>query len=56
MENTYKIKVFCTNCDFTGEINIPKGQTVEQTSCENCGTPNLIKNQDVFISNNSEWA
>ena len=46
MENTnnsYNSKVYCKNCDFRGAIDIPKGQTIEQTECINCGTLELIK-------------
>ncbi len=41
--NSYKKSVYCQNCDFKGEIEIQKGQTIEQTECPNCGNAELIK-------------
>ncbi len=41
--NIYKAKVYCGNCDFKGIIEIPKGQTIEETQCTNCGNVKLIK-------------
>jgi predicted RNA-binding Zn-ribbon protein involved in translation (DUF1610 family) len=35
--NTYKIDANCTNCDFSGEVEIPKGKTLEEISCPTCG-------------------
>lgn len=49
MENSYKAKVYCTNCDFRGAIEIPKGQTIVLTKCVNCGTAKLIKDQSVVL-------
>ena len=48
--NTYKAKIYCKNCDFSGEIEIPKGQTIDQTECTNCGNAELMKNQDVVLT------
>lgn len=46
---TYKANVFCKNCNFKGEIDIQKGQTIEFTECTNCGNNTLIKHQDVIV-------
>lgn len=47
MENTYKVKVKCTNCEFqnchTEKLEIPKGQSVKLTMCPECHTCNLVK-------------
>ncbi|MCE9628595.1 MAG: hypothetical protein K8Q91_01230 [Candidatus Vogelbacteria bacterium] len=46
MENqndTYKAEVYCGNCDLREEINILKGQTINETKCPNCGTCELDK-------------
>ena len=40
MENnktTYKAYIFCTNCHFRKEIEIPKGALINEISCPNCG-------------------
>ena len=52
MENSYKAKVYCKNCDFKGEIEIPKGQTIENTKCTNCGNAELMKNQSINFHSN----
>ena len=43
MSDTYNQEVYCTNCDFGGPIDIPKGQVVENTACPNCGNMTLKK-------------
>lgn len=48
-EETYKAKVYCSNCDFKKEIDIPKGKKIGETECPNCGTPELSKDVDVVI-------
>jgi len=38
MENkeTYKVKVYCRNCDWKGTQDIPKGSSVEILSLREC--------------------
>lgn len=43
MENTYKVKVYCTNCNFQGETDILKGKLVSKHPCPNCDTQSLKK-------------
>ena len=50
---TYKAKVYCKNCDFRGEIDVPKGQIIDDTICVNCGTSQLIKDQSVVPESQS---
>ncbi|MCH7648074.1 MAG: hypothetical protein IIA83_05665 [Thaumarchaeota archaeon] len=40
-EETYKRKVYCTNCNFRNEIDIAKGTKVEKATCPNCGNKTL---------------
>ncbi len=37
----YKIKVFCANCNFQGEIEILKGVACKSYECPNCGVTGL---------------
>ena len=53
MENnntTYKAYVFCTNCNFRKELDIPKGSLVSDVSCPNCGnlTIKIDPNGEIF--------
>ena len=55
MDNgTYKVNVYCTNCDFRGDIDIPKGQIIEHTKCNNCGNPKLTKNMNVNLDSDND--
>lgn len=36
-ETTYMVYVFCTNCRFRKEIDVPKGVLISEVSCPNCG-------------------
>lgn len=38
---TYKLKVYCTNCNFKGEIEIQKGVAYSNQECLNCGVADL---------------
>ncbi len=42
-EDTYSVNVFCSNCDLRGSVNIPRGVTVEEHKCEQCGNVTLGK-------------
>lgn len=46
---TYKMKVYCGNCDFRGEIDIPKGVLVSEAECTQCGTTTLAKDINVDL-------
>ncbi len=50
MGETYKVKVYCTNCNFQGETDIPKGRPVSDHPCLNCGTKSLKKMQEMRAS------
>lgn len=44
MENnqtTYKAYVFCANCGFRKQIDIPRGSLINDVSCPNCGNSTL---------------
>ncbi len=43
MNNTYKVKVFCKNCDFKGEVDIPESLKVEDHICPECKNKELEK-------------
>lgn len=49
MDGTYKAKVYCSNCDFRAEIDIPKGQTIDEAPCPTCGNLTLVKDQSVDL-------
>jgi predicted RNA-binding Zn-ribbon protein involved in translation (DUF1610 family) len=38
---TYKLDVLCLNCDFFGELDIPKGQKTDFLICPKCGNNTL---------------
>ena len=50
MNETYKVKVECTNCEFenmhTDKIEIKKGYAIYQKSWPECGTTGLIKKEN----------
>ena len=51
MENsTYEAYIFCANCSLHKKIDIPKGSTINQTKCPNCGnmTLRLDPNGELF--------
>ena len=47
---TYKVKVYCENCDLRAEVDIEKGKVVDETKCPNCGNLTLVKDQDVVTT------
>ncbi len=40
---TYRMPVICYDCDFKGEMDIPKGIGVGETLCPKCGNKTLRK-------------
>ena len=40
---TYKVEVYCTNCNFNGEFTISKGSLVLDADCPTCGNKSLEK-------------
>ena len=40
-KTTYKAYIFCNNCYFKKEIDIPKGVLTSSVSCPNCGNLTL---------------
>ena len=43
---TYKVKVVCGNCDFSGETEIEKQVPIEKHRCPNCGCMNLERQSE----------
>lgn len=43
--DTYKIETYCTNCNFTGPIDIEKGKFVADKECPSCGNKSLEKKE-----------
>lgn len=48
-EKMYKANVYCTNCSFSNETEIPTGCTIEQHHCPTCGCKTLRKKQDIGL-------
>ena len=48
-DGTYKASVFCKNCDFRGEVDIPKGQMIEDTPCPSCENMTIEKDRNVGL-------
>lgn len=44
--DAYQLKVSCSNCDFKGNINIPKQVVVENHPCPNCGNNKLRRHYE----------
>jgi len=49
-DGTYKIEAYCTNCDWDGEVELPKGVAAPygeplegRARCENCGCHTLVR-------------
>ena len=42
-DKTYRVGVVCVNCDFRGEIDIPKGTQIKEAPCPECGNKTLRK-------------
>jgi hypothetical protein len=40
---TYEMKVRCKNCDFSGSVKIPKGDSLISAMCPKCDLPMLNK-------------
>lgn len=41
--SSYKMLVSCSNCNFKGEVEIPKSVRVNEHNCPNCEVPELSK-------------
>ena len=46
---TYKVKVICGNCGFSGETEIETQVPVEKQRCPNCGCTNLERQSEGTI-------
>ena len=60
-EETYKVKVYCRNCDWKGTQDIAKGTSVEVLSLRDCPICGCQELKSLGISkemplSNSEWA
>ncbi len=42
-DNTYKLLVYCSNCGFSGDVDIHKGVAVKNYPCPNCGNEGLTR-------------
>ena len=40
-DETYIEPVICENCDYKGEVTIPKGKLVKEATCPKCGNKTL---------------
>ena len=47
---TYKINTYCTNCDFSGMLDIQKGSLVEDATCPKCGNRTIEREHNVDLS------
>lgn len=43
MVATYKISIYCENCEYHGEADIPKGTKVADGECPQCGCGTVVK-------------
>lgn len=43
----YKLHVYCPNCDFRGEIEIPKGIRYDEHLCSQCEVAGMIKDTPI---------
>ncbi len=50
-EGVYKQKVFCSNCNFRGEIEIARGVLVDKAECPNCGNKTLDRDDPIVTTN-----
>jgi len=47
MSNTYSINITCSNCDYAGSVDIPKGTPVSSSiKCPNCECDTARKNPE----------
>ncbi len=51
--NTYNLPVFCENCGYEGNLDIPKGTTVDKYSCPTCGVPSLTRDINAHLRDQS---
>ena len=47
-EKIYKVHVFCRNCDFEGETQIPLDRLITEQPCPGCGCQTLHKKTDIY--------
>ena len=47
---TYKVKVICGNCGFSGKAEIEKQVPVERHRCSSCGCMNLKRQQESEVN------
>jgi predicted RNA-binding Zn-ribbon protein involved in translation (DUF1610 family) len=45
MEHCYEVKAFCSNCDFVGQIEIPKDETLRDQRCPECGNRESLRDK-----------
>jgi len=50
-ENFYNLDILCENCDYVGQIEIPKGQKIDTFCCPKCGTESLKRDYNAHLKN-----
>ena len=60
-EETYRVKVYCRNCDWKGTQDIPKGSSVEILDLRECPICGCQEMKSLGISKempltNSQWS
>ena len=53
MSNTYELDVICTDCGFSGKVQIEKGKPVDQEPCTNCSNLTLKRDLNAHLKNRS---
>lgn len=57
-KDTYTVKCRCNNCDYSGPVSFPRGQTVDtaKAECPTCGCKNtLTKQGEVNMEDFKPW-
>ena len=44
----YAVRVICDNCDFEGQMSLPKGRLMRETLCPECGNKTVRKVKEVI--------
>ncbi len=55
MPDTYNLKAFCSNCEFRGNVEIPRGTPFEKHPCPTCGVAGITKDINVDLGNGGNY-